>query len=92
VIRFLLDKKPASGIYNLGTGRAGTFLELANALFKKLQKDVKINWTPTPVEFRSGYQYKTQADMTKLRKAGYTTEFTSLEKGIDQYVTELLKK
>jgi ADP-L-glycero-D-manno-heptose 6-epimerase len=83
---FCLEKKPASGIYNCGTGEARSFLDLAHALFQALGLEPKIEWVPTPERFRDGYQYFTQADMSKARKAGYDAEFTSLEEGVAKYV------
>jgi len=82
---FCLERKPASGIYNCGTGEARSFLDLAHALFQALRLEPKIEWVPTPERFRSGYQYFTQADMSKARKAGYKAAFTSLEEGVAQY-------
>ena len=82
---FCLERKPASGIYNCGTGAARSFLDLAHALFQALGMEPKIEWVPTPERFRDGYQYFTQADMSKVRKAGYDTAFTSLEEGVAQY-------
>ena len=83
---FCLERKPASGLYNCGTGEARSFLDLAKALFKALGLEPRIEWVPTPERFRSGYQYFTQADMSKARKAGYDAPFTSLEEGVTQYV------
>lgn len=83
---FCLEKKPASGIYNCGTGEARSFLDLAHALFQALGLEPKIEWVPTPERFRDGYQYFTQADMSKARKAGYDVAFTSLEEGVAKYV------
>jgi len=82
---FCLERKPASGIYNCGTGEARSFLDLAHALFQALRLEPKIEWVSTPERFRSGYQYFTQADMSKARKAGYEAAFTSLEEGVAQY-------
>lgn len=83
---FCLERKPVSGIYNCGTGEARSFLDLAHALFKALELAPRIEWVATPERFRSGYQYFTQADMSKARKSGYDAAFTSLEEGVAQYV------
>ena len=83
---FCLERKPASGIYNCGTGVARSFLDLAHALFQALGMEPRIEWVPTPERFRDGYQYFTQADMSKVRKAWYDTAFTSLEEGVAHYV------
>jgi ADP-L-glycero-D-manno-heptose 6-epimerase len=83
---FCLEQKPASGIYNCGTGKARSFLDLAHALFTALDLEPNITWVPTPERFRNGYQYFTQADMSKARTAGYNAAFTPLEKGVAHYV------
>ncbi len=83
---FCLDRKPVSGLYNCGTGEARSFLDLAHALFQAMGLEPTIEWVPTPERFRSGYQYFTQADMSKAGKAGYDVAFTSLEDGVAQYV------
>ncbi len=88
---FCLQKKPASGIYNCGTGQARTFLDLSKAIFKSLGLEQKIEWVDTPEKFRAGYQYFTQADMGKMRKAGYQDPFHSIEDGVAQYVKWLQK-
>ena len=86
LVLFFLEKNPPSGIYNCGTGHARTFVDLAKALFKAIGKEVNIEWMDTPEKFRKGYQYFTQADMTKAREAGYNEPFLSIEEGVDQYV------
>ena len=90
VIGFLMDNRPASGLYNLGTGKARTFLDLAKATFNAMDKEPDIKFIDTPEDIRDKYQYFTQADMTKLRKAGYTKPFTSLEDGVTDYVRNYL--
>ncbi len=90
VILFLMNKKPENGLYNLGTGKARTFLDLANSVFKALDKKPVIEFIDTPEDIRDKYQYFTQAEMEKLRNAGYSNEFTSLEKGTFDYVTNYL--
>ncbi|HET9869310.1 MAG TPA: ADP-glyceromanno-heptose 6-epimerase [bacterium] len=82
---FCLDRAPASGIYNCGTGRARTFLDVSRALFSALGREQKIHWVDTPEKFRAGYQYFTQADMGKMRRAGYTEPFLSVEEGVSRY-------
>lgn len=90
VIAWLAQHKPESGIYNLGTGIARTFYDLAAATFAAMEKTVKIEFVDTPADIRDKYQYFTEADMQKLRKAGYTAPFTTLEDGIRDYVREYL--
>jgi ADP-L-glycero-D-manno-heptose 6-epimerase len=82
---------PASGLYNLGTGKARTFKDLVSSIFKSLDKEINIEFIDTPEDIRDKYQYFTEADMTKLRQAGYKEEFYSLEDGVDTYVKNFLK-
>lgn len=90
VIYFMMKGNPESGIYNLGTGTARTFLDLANATFAALQLDSKIEFIDTPEDIRDKYQYFTEAVMDKLRNSGYDKPFTSLEAGINDYVVNYL--
>ena len=92
VILFLMKNKPDSGIYNLGTGNARTFIDLVNATFSAMSKESHIEFIDTPEDIRDKYQYFTEADMTKLRKAGYSNEFTSLEDGVSDYVKNFLSE
>jgi ADP-L-glycero-D-manno-heptose 6-epimerase len=87
---FCLEKNPPSGIYNCGTGQARTFLDLSKSLFKAIGRDSKIQWVDTPEKFRAGYQYFTQADMGKMKKAGYQETFLPIEDGVARYVKWLL--
>jgi len=90
VISFLIKNKPESGIYNLGTGKARTFVDLATATFNALQLTPKIEFIDTPEDIRDKYQYFTEANMDKLKAAGYNKPFTSLEAGINDYVVNYL--
>jgi ADP-L-glycero-D-manno-heptose 6-epimerase len=90
VIFFLMKNRPESGIYNLGTGKARTFVDLVTATFAALQLPPKIEFIDTPEDIRDKYQYFTEANMDKLRAAGYTKPFTSLEAGINDYVVKYL--
>ncbi len=90
VIWFLMQRKPAPGLYNLGTGKARTFLDLAKATFSAMNKEPVIEFIDTPEDIREKYQYFTEAKMDKLRSAGYTQPFTSLENGVKDYVTQYL--
>ncbi|HJT24315.1 MAG TPA: ADP-glyceromanno-heptose 6-epimerase [bacterium] len=83
---FCVEKNPPAGIYNCGTGQARTFLDVSKALFKAVGKEPKIEWVDTPEKFRAGYQYFTQAEMKKMRNAGYSEPFLSVEEGIAKYV------
>jgi ADP-L-glycero-D-manno-heptose 6-epimerase len=90
VIWFLFKQKPASSIYNLGSGKARTFAELANATFNALGKTTDIEFIDTPIDIRDKYQYFTEANMQKLIQVGYTKPFTSLEAGVTDYVQNYL--
>jgi ADP-L-glycero-D-manno-heptose 6-epimerase len=90
VILFLGKTKPQNGLYNLGTGEARTFLDLANNTFKSLGKESNVSFIDTPADIRDKYQYFTEADMSKLRKAGYSAPFHSLEEGVADYVKNYL--
>jgi ADP-L-glycero-D-manno-heptose 6-epimerase len=79
-----------SGLYNVGTGNARTFLDLVTGTFKSMGLKPDIEFIDTPEDIRDNYQYFTEADLTKLRKSGYTEKFTSLEDGIDDYVKNYL--
>ena len=92
VIWFLFSTKIKSGIYNLGSGKARTFLDLANATFKALNIEPNIEFIETPIDIRDKYQYFTEANMNKLISAGYSKKFTSLEDGVNDYVTNYLLK
>ncbi len=80
------------GIYNVGSGKAKTWLDLANAVFKAMGISPKIEFIDLPKELWDKYQYFTQANISKLRKAGYDKNFTSLEDAIYDYVTNYLLK
>jgi len=83
-------KTIASGLYNLGTGKARNFNDLVKAIFDALNKNVSIEYIDTPADIRDKYQYFTEADMHKLREAGYKDEFYPLEKGVKNYVENFL--
>ena len=90
VCLFLMEHRKHSGIYNLGSGKARTFLDLARAVFAALGKDEKIEFIDTPADIRDKYQYYTEANMAKLKGIGYDKPFTSLEEGVRDYVTNYL--
>ncbi len=92
VILFLMHHRPKSGLYNLGTGKARTFLDLAKAVFAAMDKGPVIEFIDTPEDIRDKYQYFTEANMKKLRAAGYDKPFTSLEAGVEDYVRGYLTK
>ena len=90
VCLFLMEKKPNSGIYNLGSGKARTFLDLAKNTFKNMAKGENITFIDTPIDIRDKYQYYTEADMSKLLSVGYNGGFHSLEEGVKDYVQNFL--
>ena len=90
VLYFLMHHRKDSGIYNLGTGKARTFLDLAKSTFKSLNKEPDISFVPTPEDIREKYQYFTEANMNKLRSLGYSQDFYSLEEGVKDYVSNYL--
>jgi ADP-L-glycero-D-manno-heptose 6-epimerase len=91
VCYFLMHHRKDAGIYNLGSGKARTFLDLARAVFKAIDKPENIQFVDTPADIRDKYQYFTEAKMGKLRAIGYDTPFYSLEEGIRDYVTQYLR-
>ena len=92
VMLWLRDHPKVSGLFNLGTGHARSFLDLATAVYSALGKNAQIAWRDTPEAIRDKYQYFTEAKMERLRAAGYTRPFTSLEDGVRKYVLDHLVK
>ena len=91
VIEFLMEGTAKSGIYNLGSGKARTFLDLAKNTFYALDKEPNISFIDTPEDIRDKYQYFTEANMQKLIDQGYSKPFHTLEEGLKDYVQEYLK-
>lgn len=92
VILFFIQHKKVSGIFNVGTGTARSFYDLALATFHALDKNPNIEFIDMPVDIRERYQYFTEANMNALRSVGYTKPFTSLEDGVKDYVQNYLLK
>lgn len=90
VCYFLMNHRKNSGIYNLGTGKARTFNDLAIATFHAMQKEPNIEYIDIPDDIRDAYQYFTEANMNKLKSIGYTKPFTELENGVIDYVKNYL--
>lgn len=90
VMYFLMHHRKDSGIYNLGSGKARTFLDLATNTFKALDKEPEISFIPTPEDIRDKYQYFTEANMDKLVSIGYHKPFHTLEEGVEDYVKNYL--
>jgi ADP-L-glycero-D-manno-heptose 6-epimerase len=86
------NSRLTSAIYNLGTGTARTFNDLVKSTFAGLDLQPQIEYIDTPEDIRDKYQYFTEASMNKLKAAGYTKEFYSLESGVDDYVRNYLAK
>lgn len=92
VIEFLMEGSAKSGIYNLGSGKARTFLDLATNTFRAMGKEPQISFMDTPADIRDKYQYFTEANMQKLISQGYVKLFHTLEQGITDYVENYLLK
>jgi len=91
VLYFVYENRINPGIYNLGTGKARTFLDLVNSVFHALNMEPVIEFIDTPLDIRDKYQYFTEAKMEKLNRAGYSKPFCSLEDGITEYVQAYLQ-
>ncbi len=90
VCYFFYKNQKNSGLYNVGTGKARTFFDLATNTFKAMGLPPNISFIDTPEDIRETYQYFTEANMEKLRAAGYSKPFYSLEEGVEDYVQEYL--
>ena len=92
VCYWMMQDKLPSAIYNLGTGKARSFTDLVNATYAALDIDSKIEFIDMPEDIRDKYQYFTEANMRKLKDAGYKEDFYSLEEGVGDYVKNYLSK
>lgn len=90
VCYWLMENKPSSAIYNLGTGMARTFNDLVKATYAGMDLQPVIEYIDMPEDIRDKYQYFTEANMQKLKTAGYTESFYSLEDGVGEYVRNYL--
>jgi ADP-L-glycero-D-manno-heptose 6-epimerase len=88
--RTLSGSHLTNGLYNVGTGQARTFKDLVTAIFNSLNLQPEIEFIDTPEDIREKYQYFTEADMNKLRSAGYDKKFFTLEEGVGGYVKDFL--
>ncbi len=86
VVLWLLQNRAVSGIFNMGTGKARSFVDLARAVYEAVGEPFKVEYVPTPEDIRDKYQYFTEARMQRLRAAGYDGQFTTLEDGVGRYV------
>jgi ADP-L-glycero-D-manno-heptose 6-epimerase len=91
VVLWLLDTPGANGLFNVGTGKARSFRDLASAVFRALGRAPAIDYVDTPLAIRDKYQYFTEARMERLRAAGYVKPFTALEDGVTAYVRHYLE-
>ena len=91
VMIFLMHHRKNSGIYNLGSGKARTFLDLTKSTFQAMGMNENISFIDTPEDIRDKYQYFTEASMEKIKSIGYEKPFHSLEEGVKKYVNYLLK-
>ncbi len=87
---FFMDHPEINGLFNCGTGQARTWNDLAAALFAAMDRPVSIEYVDMPAAIRDRYQYHTEADLTKLRAAGYDEPFLSIEDGVKRYVESWL--
>ncbi len=90
VIKWFLENKRIKGIFNIGSGKSTSFLSLSEIIFKEMGLEIDIKFIDKPKEIREGYQYLTKADIRNLRKVGYTKSFTTLKKGVNEYIENFL--
>jgi len=90
VVAWLGASPHVNGVFNLGSGKARTFADLATSVFQAAGRTPKIEYTPMPEAIRDKYQYFTQASMHRLAAAGYNQPFTALEDGVTDYVQNYL--
>lgn len=91
VILWLMQHPEISGLFNVGTGQARTYADVLRAVYAALDEKPEMDFMDLPAEIKGQYQYFTQADIQKLRTAGYTKPFTSLEDGVAKYIREYLE-
>ena len=92
VLLWLFEQPEVNGVFNIGTGKARSFADLAAATFRAVGREPVFEFVDTPVEIRDKYQYFTEARMERLREAGYDKPFTALEDGVADYVTNFLAR
>ena len=90
IMLWLLDTPSANGVFNVGTGQARSFADLARACFAAMDLPERIEFVDTPANIRAHYQYYTQANMARLREAGYSQAPTNLEEGVRRYIQDFL--
>jgi ADP-L-glycero-D-manno-heptose 6-epimerase len=92
VLRWLLDRGTANGIFNVGTGKAESFRDMITAMFSALKRPPNIEYVEMPEQIRGQYQYFTQASTENLRRAGFDGQFTPLGQAVERYVTGYLDR
>jgi ADP-L-glycero-D-manno-heptose 6-epimerase len=92
VMLFFMENQNKPGIYNVGTGKARTYLDLTRAVFNSMNINPEIRFVDTPDEIRNRYQYFTEAKIQKLREIGYSKPFRDIEEGVGDYVTNYLSQ
>ena len=92
VMRWLLDRGTANGIFNVGTGKAESFRDMITAMFSALKRPPNIEYVDMPEQIRGQYQYFTQASTENLRRAGFDRQFTPLSNAVERYVTGYLDR
>jgi ADP-L-glycero-D-manno-heptose 6-epimerase len=92
IMKWLYERPDVSGLFNVGTGQARSFEDLARAVFAAMGRAPQIEYIEMPEWMRDKYQYLTEAKMDKLREAGFAAPFTSLEEGITRYVQDFLSQ
>lgn len=89
---YFLEHVSENGIFNVGTGKAQTWVELVTALFNAVGKPVNIEFVDMPEDIREKYQYFTEANLQKIRRAGYDKNIMNVEEGVTDYVKNYLMK
>jgi ADP-L-glycero-D-manno-heptose 6-epimerase len=92
VIEWFIASPEVCGIFNVGSGNARSFRDMIEAMFRALAQTPRIDYVDMPFEIRDSYQYFTEAPVDNLRRAGWATEFTSLEQAVQQYVSLFLNR
>jgi ADP-L-glycero-D-manno-heptose 6-epimerase len=92
IVVWLLQRPTVNGLFNVGTGKARSWLDLGHAMFSAIDRSPAVEYIDMPPELRDKYQYFTQAKMNRLRAAGYTKPFTELEAGVGEYVQDYLTR
>lgn len=92
IIAWLLGSRDVSGVFNAGSGRARSFADLATATFAAADREPRIDYIDMPEVLREKYQYFTEADMSRVRAAGYDGQSTPLEEGVRRYVQDFLSR